>query len=660
MEPMGPKRDRRRHELTGIADVHRHQVARAVLEAALDAIIVIDWSGSVIEWNPAAEELFGWTRTEASGAQLAELIIPEELRDQHRAGLANYLETGEGPALNTRLTLPAQRNGGERFTVELTISQSQSREGPLFTGWLRDITELIEARDAVDRSEKRLASLVANVSDIITVVRADGTWVSSSGAGTRLLGYKVGFSPEGGIFSLLHSDDLPIAQQAFAEVVAGTRTSAQPVDLRVKGIDGTIHVLETVAENLVDDPAINGLVLTSRDVTEQRSRAAELRETSSRLTALAASLGDGLLFVNEQRRIVFTNQAFCSTFGYDQRPNDLVGLEVSQIRLHAERQVVDPEAFSAAIEQRLEHRRPEFGEEVALGDGRTLQRDYIPVEIQGEHFGHLWLYRDISAQKGLDRAQERLLDIERGLREQAEEQARALQEVANLKTELVAMVSHELRTPLTSIVSFADLLLTDGEQLSHAEQTEFIGVIDRNAKRLIRLVDDLLLLGQLESGVISIDPKDCSVAEVVDWSVESAQRRSSIAGVAIEASIEPGPPLAADPGRLGQVLDNLLSNAIKFSAAGGSIEVTARPTQQGWVFVVSDSGTGIPEEDQAQLFEPFFRAPKTAKSAPGTGLGLAICKAIVELHGGTIEVSSRVGHGTRFDFMIPNAVQKRS
>lgn len=654
---MDDKLEMRRKALTGVADIHRHQVARSVLEAALDAIVVMDSAGSVVEWNPAATNLFGWTREEAIGAQLAELIIPEELREALQGGLAHYLATGEGQATYTRLALPAQRRSGTQFTAELTISPSAGREGPLFTAWLRDITKLVEARDAANQSEQRLASLVANITGVITVMREDGTWVSSIGAGLRLLGYETGFEPEGGISGLLHPDDVVIAQEALQEAIAGTRTSADPIDLRVRAANGKFHVLETVVENLTDDPAVGGLVLTSRDVTKERARGLELRQASSRLSALSAwrdHTGVGVLIVDGDRQIVFANQAFCSIFGDVEGPVDLVGQPTSLIQTRAEVLVADPAAFAVGMEEQLTRRAPTLGEEIALTDGRTLQRDYIPVGVAPQQVDHLWLYSDISPQKVLNQTRERLLEVERGLRGKAEEQARMLQEVADLKTELVAMVSHELRTPLTSIVSFADLLLNDDEPSSETEQKEFLTVIDRNAKRLIRLVDDLLLLGQLESGATAIRPTVCTVDQVVEWAVKSATHLSDAAGVAIKTSIEPGPALHADPGRLGQVLDNLLSNAIKFSDHGGNIAVTAHHHRDRWVFAVVDDGVGIPEADQEQLFKSFFRASGIAQSTPGTGLGLAICKAIVELHGGTIAVESQQGHGARVEFVIPD------
>ena len=648
-------------DLSDLADSERRGVAEAVLDAALDAIIVIDSSGSVIEWNPAATELFLWEREEAVGRPLADLIVPDEMRVAHRRGLAHYMATGEGPALNTRLTLPGVRRDGSRLTVELTISPSESPAGPLFTGWLRDITELVEAREAVDRSEQRLASLVANISDVITVMGADGTWISTSGAGTRLMGYEEGFDPDGGILSLVHPDDVPLAERAFAEVIAGTRSSTQPIDLRVRALDGTWRVLETVAENLVDDPAVNGLVLTSRDVTQQRSRATELRRMAKQLSSLASSLTDGILLVDHEQHIVFTNQAFCAMFGLDPPAEELADLPATTIRTIAEALVKDSEEFAHGIENRLEQGRPVFGDEVPLKDGRILERDYTPIDIEGEGRGHLWLYRDISERKALDRAHKRVLDVERGLRQQAEEQARTLKEMSDLKSELVAMVSHELRTPLTSIVSFSDLLLSDldGEPTTEVDPIgtdvqEFVTVIARNAKRLVHLVDDLLLLGQLESGIVSVDKAQTSVPNIVDRAVAAATHRALGAGIELRSHVEPGPPGFADAQRIDQVLENLLSNGLKFTDSGGTVEIDAHHDGGAWVISVADDGVGIPADEQEQLFESFFRASTTAKTTQGTGLGLAISRSIVELHGGTIVVESAPGHGSTFRFTIPD------
>jgi len=156
---------------------------------------------------------------------------------------------------------------------------------------------------------ERLEALLANISDIVTVMGANGEWISSSGAGNRLLGWEPDLDPEGGIFELLHPDDVDAAAHAFAEVIAGTRTSRQPIDLRVLDAHGTYHILETFAENLLHDDRIYGIVLTSRDVTAARAAEAEQLEVGAQLAALVSSLSDAVLFLDGDRKVVLVNDA---------------------------------------------------------------------------------------------------------------------------------------------------------------------------------------------------------------------------------------------------------------------------------------------------------------------------------------------------------------
>ena len=634
------ERGESRMGLTGFAEIHRQQTATVILDPLPYAVVTMNGSGRVVDWNLAAETLFGWSYADALGEELADLIVPEELREAHRAGLARYLDTGETSAVNSLLTLPALRADGNRFIAELYISMLESHGGPLFTGLLREITKPGEVRsevDSVHQAESRLNRLKVVARNIRV----------------GLLGYEKSFEPESGIFGIVHVDDVARAQEAFVEI-SETDRLANPIDLRMRASDGTWRVIETVAENVTNQPAESGLVLINRDVTEQRARESDLRQTSSRLSALVMSLDDGVFFVDQEEKIAVANEAFLAILDYQGDINELIGKPISGLRSLIEELVVDPKLFNVTIADRVADRIQVFGERVDFVDGRVMERDYIPVELENELHGHLWLYRDISSQIMLEKTREHLLDAERRLREKAEEQARMLREVADLKTELVAMVSHELRTPLTSIVSFANLLIGDDGPVTEVEQQEFIGVIDRNAKRLIRLVDDLLLLGQLESGVTTIQPITCRVADIVEWALALADQRAVAAGVRIKSSVERGPTLYADQGRIGQVLDNLLSNAVKFSESGGSVDLTVRRNPTGWVFAVRDDGIGIPESEQSRLFESFFRGAATAQSTPGTGLGLAIAKAIVDLHGGTITVESQESVGSCFEFAIPD------
>jgi len=228
----------------------------------------------------------------------------------------------------------------------------------------------------------------------------------------------------------------------------------------------------------------------------------------------------------------------------------------------------------------------------------------------------------------------------------------AEREAARLQDEFVSLVSHELRTPLTSVLGYLELL-TDGTDPLTDEQREYLTVIDRNARRQLRLVGDLLLSAQVDAGRFAITPQRTDLADVVTASVTSATPAAEGARVRLESSIEAS-PVVADPVRLAQALDNLVSNAIKFTPAGGTIRVAVAPYGEGARITVADTGIGIPPDELESLTTRFFRASTaTRRAIPGVGLGLSITKAVVDAHGGTLSITSQVGEGTTFTIDLP-------
>lgn len=230
-------------------------------------------------------------------------------------------------------------------------------------------------------------------------------------------------------------------------------------------------------------------------------------------------------------------------------------------------------------------------------------------------------------------------------------------EVARMKDEFVGMISHELRTPLSAIIGFLDLLQNDPGQPLTDDQKEFVGIIERNAERLLNLVGDLLFTAQVESGRFPLDRGDADLAELVRSAVTSAGPHALREGIALTADVpDESIHLLVDSGRVGQALDNLLSNAIKFTPSGGAVTARVRTVDGGVEFSVRDTGVGIPEDEQGMLFTRFFRASTATRNAvPGVGLGLTITRAIVLAHGGTMDVTSKEGVGTEFRFVLPSA-----
>jgi signal transduction histidine kinase len=295
---------------------------------------------------------------------------------------------------------------------------------------------------------------------------------------------------------------------------------------------------------------------------------------------------------------------------------------------------------------------------VALVIERSLGRpiDAVAIAIGAAALSGLVLIRLAGFIKSLDR----LHEAERSARAEAvamhQELARKneqLLEADRLKDEFVALISHDLRTPLTSIIGYLELTLDDGN-LSE-EQRGYLAVADRNADRLLHLVNDLLFVARLEAGELNLQPSELDLAALARQSVSEAGPRASAGGVELTFETDGAVPVQADKGRMFQVLDNLVSNAIKFTPAGGGVKVSVGPANGVVRLQVSDTGIGIEPAEQGRLFERFFRTATVAEQQiPGTGLGLYIARVIVEAHGGSIEVQSRPGEGSSFCVELPS------
>lgn len=234
-----------------------------------------------------------------------------------------------------------------------------------------------------------------------------------------------------------------------------------------------------------------------------------------------------------------------------------------------------------------------------------------------------------------------------------EETVAGLQELDELKSEFVSMVSHELRTPLTSILGYTDALIVEEAGPLNDEQREYADAIDRNAKRLQSLVDDLLTLSRLDAGRLQLDIRPVDLGRIVSASCNDLRGRAGARGVRLSLDMGAEPTVAGDPDRLAQVIINLVSNAVKFTPSGKAVEVSVTEDGGDAVVSVRDEGVGIPAADLPRLFERFFRA-STAGTVEGTGLGLAITKELVDMQGGTLEVASVEGEeGSTFTLRFP-------
>jgi two-component system phosphate regulon sensor histidine kinase PhoR len=226
---------------------------------------------------------------------------------------------------------------------------------------------------------------------------------------------------------------------------------------------------------------------------------------------------------------------------------------------------------------------------------------------------------------------------------------------SRIKDEFVASVSHELRTPLTSIIGYVDVILEDTDDLPE-DVRGYLVTVQRNSRRLHRLVDDLLST-VLESVSTVLDVERLSVTELLRASADEAANTAASSGLTLEcdtSGVSADLGIEADGERLAQVFDNLFSNAIKYTPHGGRITASLASEGEHAVVRVRDTGRGIAPAELGEIFTKFFRSSTVLTDAiPGVGLGLAITKTIVDAHGGEICVSSKLGEGTTFEVRLP-------
>jgi signal transduction histidine kinase len=260
------------------------------------------------------------------------------------------------------------------------------------------------------------------------------------------------------------------------------------------------------------------------------------------------------------------------------------------------------------------------------GTGRSFRGYTAPVRgPDGMLVGRVWTLREVTADRELDR----------------------------MRDAFVATVSHELRTPLTSISGFLEML-EDEENALGEDGRMYLDVIRRSTERLHQLVEELLLVAQIEARRVELESAPLDLAEVASKCIEAARPAAAAKGISIALLADHPRPVRGDALRLAQVVDNLIANAIKFTPEEGSVTVTVDGDGNAVHLVVTDTGIGIPADEQGQVFSRFFRSRSATQGAiPGTGLGLAIAQALVEQHGGSIDLQSEVDRGTRVTVTLP-------
>lgn len=357
--------------------------------------------------------------------------------------------------------------------------------------------------------------------------------------------------------------------------------------------------------------------MASRALLEDRDRARQqVAQADQELGQLAGLLGVGVLRFDDDLRVRFANPAACTFLG-----REAGGLE-SRSALEA---FADHEVEALLLSAR--ERGAAGGEVRPHGDhGRALL-----IRAQRSPWGGLWVAVD---------------DVTN------------LRRLERIRTEFVDNLSHELRTPLTSVRLLTETLARDLDDLVVPDRVrDRVARIDVETGHLVQMVSELLELSRIEAGGQRLYLDVVDMAEVVRASCERLRLFAERQGIRVEVRTAAGLPLVrGDAERLGQVLLNLIHNALKFSPSGSTVTVSAEAGADVVTVSVADQGPGIARQDQARIFERFYKVDRArVRGMGGTGLGLAIARHIVEDHAGRLELDSEEGRGATFRFSLPIA-----
>ncbi|MET0652572.1 MAG: PAS domain S-box protein, partial [Hyphomicrobiaceae bacterium] len=607
---------------------------RGLLEAAPDAMVVVNQAGEIVLLNVQAEKQFGYRRDALLGQKVTN-IIPEGFAERLVADDLRSAQDALDQHIGTGIELIARRKDGSAFPIEIMLSPLQSDEGMLVTAAIRDISVRKAAEEHLGHMEGRYRGLLEAAPDAMVVVNQSGEIVLLNVQAEKQFGYRrdeligqkvTNIIPEG-FAERLVADDLRSAQDALDQKIGAG------IELIARRKDGSAFPIEIMLSPLQSD---EGMLVTAaiRDISVRKAAEEHLAQMEGRYRGLLEAAPDAMVVVNQNGEIVLLNVQAEKQFGY--RRDALLGQKVTNIipEGFAERLVADAlRSTEDALDQTI-------GTGIEL-IARRKDGSAFPIEIMlsplesSDGMLVTAAIRDISTRRA----------AEAHLRQKMKELHRSNEELE----QFAAIASHDLQEPLRMVASYTQLLARRYKGKLDADADTYIAFAVDGAGRMQRLIQDLLTYSRV--GTKGKDLKDTSSEEAFQRALENLRGAIEDSGALV--THDPLPEVLADERQLVQLFQNLVGNAIKYQNPGiPKIHVgAARNGAEKWVFSVQDNGLGIDPQYFGRIFGMFQRLHKRDEFA-GTGIGLAICKKIVERHGGKISVESQPGHGSTFRFAL--------
>lgn len=658
---------------------------RAMFMESLLGIALVDAEGNVVESNPAAQRMLGYSSEEMQQLTFDRYSDPEDSATDRE--LFAQLLRGEIP--HYEIEKRYRTKSGEQRWGQLTVTLlHHSEEGePLVLRMVEDITQrkfaeqaqaehwaladalqdLIAALNSTLEPEEVLDRLLAQVGRVvpydgatILLIEDDQARVVRSAGQLNqyqddIVGRTLDISIENVRLPLITNKALVLSSTAdepswlslpdlewieshlkIPIQVEGQVIGFLSLDSATPGFYQQIHAdrLQTFADHAalaIRNAQLFDTVRRYASELEQRveARTAELAHERAQLRAILDGMGEGVLFLDSARRIRYVNRAFAHLSGFSVEETLAIPETVWQHMMAASDEA--PDVWNKRVQATLRTGRTWRGEtRIQRRDGSQFDAGITVTGVidDGQIAGQIYLIRDISSDKALQEQKDRF----------------------------IANASHELRTPLTNIKMRLYLI-----RKRPLQAPEHLHVMEQVAGRMEVLIDDLLDISRFERGVIALERTQVVLQALIEQVVAIQRPHAEEKPISLALDFPPEKLVVlADPKRMIQVVTNLLTNAINYTPPGGAITVRLRrvdrlqnqpePTGDYALIQVQDSGVGIEPEALSAIFEPFFRAPDSM--AKGSGLGLTITREIVELHGGAIWVESDVDQGSTFSVAL--------
>ncbi|MDN5203041.1 PAS domain-containing sensor histidine kinase [Fulvivirgaceae bacterium BMA10] len=610
---------------------------RLIIDNALDAVITIDKEGIVTDWNNQAVNIFGWSRKEASGKKLSELIIPEEMREMHERGMKHYLRTGEGPVLNKRIEISAIKKDKELFPVELSVVPIHTGGDIQFSAFIRDITEQKRDKEVIKASEARYRLLVETASDLIYKADANGYCTYVNPLAARIMDCE-DKELVGQHFSEFTRPDYVRKVTNHYEQQIKSKTKDTYLELPIVTKQGKELWIGQKVQMILEDGEIKGFTAFARDITDRVKAVGRLKASEEKYRGIIENMKLGLLEVDLKDEIKYANNAFSQMTGYS--IEELSGKNATELLLVPK--------FTPKMKQesreRAKGKYSAYEVQIRMKDGslKWLLISGAPLyDESGKVTGSIGIHLDITDRKKYE------TEIKKALKKE--------KELNELKSRFVSMTSHEFRTPLTTIQANLELLEF---HLNNIDE-ELVSRLGKNFKRmsseinrLTELMNDVLTLGRIDEGKVLYEPAYTDLEELCGEIIKqsfSNQPDGRTADFSIKGNKY---DVYLDPRLFSHIIVNLLSNSFKYSKGAGNPGLQLNYNEDTIELAFTDQGIGIPKEERVSLFDSFYRA-KNVDNIQGTGLGLSIVKQFLDMHEGQISVQSEQGKGSVFTIVLP-------